>query len=56
VVMIAVTVVGLACAGLLGARAAGTRLLPPTVRVMLGGTAAMGVTSLIGHLAHVSGI
>jgi VIT1/CCC1 family predicted Fe2+/Mn2+ transporter len=50
VVMIAVTVVGLACAGLLGARAAGTRL------VMLGGTAAMGVTSLIGHLAHVSGI
>lgn len=54
--MVVVTVVGLALAGMLGARAAGTKLLPPTVRVMLGGTAAMAVTSLIGHLAHVSGI
>lgn len=56
VAMVVVTVIGLALAGLLGARAAGTRLLPPTIRVMLGGTAAMAVTSLIGHLAHVSGI
>jgi VIT1/CCC1 family predicted Fe2+/Mn2+ transporter len=56
VAMVVVTVVGLALAGLLGARAAGTRLLPPTIRVMLGGSAAMAVTSLIGHLAHVSGI
>lgn len=56
IAMVVVTVIGLALAGLLGARAAGTRLLPPTVRVMLGGTAAMAVTSLIGHLAHVSGI
>lgn len=56
VAMVVVTVIGLALAGLLGARAAGTRLLPPTIRVMLGGGAAMLVTSLIGHLAHVSGI
>ncbi|HUW78250.1 MAG TPA: VIT family protein [Candidatus Nanopelagicaceae bacterium] len=56
VAMVVVTVIGLALAGLLGARAAGTKLLPPTVRVMLGGSAAMAVTSLIGHLAHVSGI
>ncbi len=54
--MVVVTVIGLALAGLLGARAAGTRLLPPTIRVMLGGSAAMAVTSLIGHFAHVSGI
>lgn len=54
--MVVVTVIGLALAGLLGARAAGTRLLPPTLRVMLGGSAAMAVTSLIGHLAHISGI
>jgi VIT1/CCC1 family predicted Fe2+/Mn2+ transporter len=56
VAMVIVTVIGLAVAGMLGARAAGTRLLPPTIRVMLGGSAAMAVTSLIGHLAHVSGI
>jgi VIT1/CCC1 family predicted Fe2+/Mn2+ transporter len=54
--MVVVTVIGLAIAGMLGARAAGTRLLPPTIRVMLGGSAAMAVTSLIGHLAHVKGI
>lgn len=54
--MVAVTVIGLALAGLLGARAAGTRLLPPTLRVMLGGSAAMAATALIGHLAHVRGI
>ena len=56
VAMTVVTVIGLALAGLLGARAAGTRLLPPTLRVMLGGTAAMAATALIGHLAHVRGI
>jgi VIT1/CCC1 family predicted Fe2+/Mn2+ transporter len=56
VAMVIVTVIGLAVAGMLGARAAGTRLLPPTIRVMLGGSAAMAVTSLIGHLAQVSGI
>lgn len=56
VAMVVVTVIGLAVAGLLGARAAGTRPLRPTLRVMLGGSAAMAVTSLIGHLAHVSGI
>lgn len=56
VAMVVVTVIGLALAGMLGARAAGTKLLPPTIRVMLGGSAAMAVTSLIGHLAHVSGI
>jgi VIT1/CCC1 family predicted Fe2+/Mn2+ transporter len=56
IAMVIVTVIGLAVAGMLGARAAGTRLLPPTIRVMLGGSAAMAVTSLIGHLAQVRGI
>jgi len=54
--MVAVTIIGLAIAGFLGARAAGTRIWAPTFRVMLGGSAAMAVTSLIGHLAHVSGL
>jgi vacuolar iron transporter family protein len=56
VLIVAVTVVGLAVAGTLGARAAGTALLRPTLRVVLGGGAAMLVTALIGRLAHVAGI
>jgi len=54
--IVAVTIVGLAVAGLLGARAAGTALLRPTLRVVIGGTAAMIVTALIGRIAHVSGL
>ena len=56
VLIVAVTVLGLAVAGMLGARAAGTSLLRPTVRVLLGGTAAMIVTFAVGRLAHVSGL
>jgi VIT1/CCC1 family predicted Fe2+/Mn2+ transporter len=48
--------VGLAVAGVLGARAAGTTLLRPTMRVLLGGTAAMIVTASIGRIANVSGL
>ena len=47
---------GLAGAGLLGARAASTGLLRPTLRVVAGGAAAMLVTALVGHLPHVAGI
>jgi len=54
--IVAVTLTGLALAGLLGARAAGTGLLRPTLRVIAGGTAAMLVTALVGHLAHIAGI
>jgi vacuolar iron transporter family protein len=48
--IIAVTLVGLAVAGWLGARVAGTAAAWPTVRVLLGGGAAMLVTALVGHL------
>jgi len=54
--IVAVTVVGLCVAGLLGARAAGAGLLRPTLRVVAGGSAAMAVTALVGHLAGVAGI
>jgi VIT1/CCC1 family predicted Fe2+/Mn2+ transporter len=54
--IVSVTIVGLACAGVLGARAAGTTLLRPTLRVLLGGSAAMIVTAAIGQIAHVSGL
>lgn len=54
--IVAVTVLGLALAGVLGARAAGTALLRPTLRVLIGGSAAMIVTAAIGAFAHVSGL
>jgi vacuolar iron transporter family protein len=49
--IVVVTIVGLAVAGVLGARAAGTGLPRPTLRVVLGGSAAMAVTALVGHFA-----
>jgi VIT1/CCC1 family predicted Fe2+/Mn2+ transporter len=56
VAIVLVTILGLALAGVLGARAAGTTLLRPTLRVLLGGMAAMLVTALIGRLAGVAGV
>ena len=56
VLIVAVTIMGLAVAGVLGARAAGTTLLRPTMRVLVGGTAAMIVTASIGRIANVSGL
>lgn len=54
--IVVVTIVGLAVAGVLGARVAGGAMARPTLRVVLGGSAAMAVTAAVGHLAHVSGI
>lgn len=54
VAIVLVTVLGLAIAGMLGARAARTPILRPALRVVLGGGAAMAVTSLVGQLAGVA--
>lgn len=54
--IVLVTLVGLAVAGVLAARAAGTAVLNPALRVLLGGGAAMAVTALVGHLANLSGV
>lgn len=54
--IVAVTLLGLTVAGVLGARASGTPLLRPTLRVLLGGAMAMVVTAGIGRIAHVSGL
>jgi len=54
--IVIVTIVGLAMAGLLGARVAGGRVGRPTLRVVIGGSAAMAVTAAVGHLAHLSGV
>ena len=55
-VIVAVTLVGLAVAGVLSARIAGTTVLRPALRVVLGGGLAMAVTAAVGQLAHVSGL
>lgn len=54
--IVAVTLVGLAVAGILGASIAGTALARPALRVVLGGGLAMAVTALVGQLIHISGI
>jgi len=54
--IVAVTLLGLAVAGVLGARAAGTSLTRPALRVVLGGAAAMAVTAAVGQLAGVAGV
>jgi vacuolar iron transporter family protein len=53
VATVVVTLLGLAAAGMFGARAAGTPILRPTLRVVLGGGAAMAITMLVGQLAGV---
>lgn len=54
--IVLVTIAGLAVAGALGAKAAGTTLARPMLRVVIGGTAAMAVTALVGQLVAVAGI
>ncbi|WP_020659081.1 VIT1/CCC1 transporter family protein [Amycolatopsis benzoatilytica] len=54
--IVAVALVGLAVAGVLGARVAGTKLLYPALRVVIGGGLAMLITALVGQLAHVAGL
>jgi VIT1/CCC1 family predicted Fe2+/Mn2+ transporter len=50
------TLGGLLITGIVSARLAGSRLLSPTVRVMLGGSLGMLITAGIGKLANISGL
>lgn len=52
--IVLVTLLGLALAGMLGARAAGTPPLRPALRVVVGGGAAMAITTLVGQIAGVA--
>jgi VIT1/CCC1 family predicted Fe2+/Mn2+ transporter len=54
--IVLVTLIGLAIAGLLAAWVAGIALVRPTLRVVIGGGLAMLVTAIVGQLFHVSGI
>ena len=54
--IVLVTLIGLATAGILAAWVAGIALLRPALRVITGGGLAMLVTALIGQLFHLSGV
>lgn len=54
--IVLVTLCGLGITGVLAAKAAGTRVVHPALRVLIGGGLAMAVTAAVGQLAHVSGI
>jgi VIT1/CCC1 family predicted Fe2+/Mn2+ transporter len=50
------TVIGLLITGIVSARIAGSKVLLPTIRVILGGCLGMLITAGIGQLAHLSGL
>jgi len=54
--IVAITLIGLAVTGILGAWIAGTGVVRPALRVLIGGGLAMAITAMVGQLVHVSGI
>jgi VIT1/CCC1 family predicted Fe2+/Mn2+ transporter len=50
------TLGGLMLTGVLSARTAGSSMLRPTVRVLIGGSLGMLITAGIGRIAHISGL
>jgi VIT1/CCC1 family predicted Fe2+/Mn2+ transporter len=50
------TLVGLIITGAVSARIAGSKLLSPTLRVLMGGSLGMAITAGIGKIANISGI
>ena len=52
--IVAFTMAGLVVAGAIGAKTAGSKLLIPTVRVLIGGCLGMAITAGIGQLFHAS--
>ena len=54
--IVAFTLGGLILTGVVSARTAGSKLLRPTVRVLIGGSLGMAITAGIGKIAQISGI
>jgi len=54
--IVAFTLVGLVMTGILSASTAGSKVLVPTLRVIIGGALGMLITAVIGKIAHLSGI
>jgi VIT1/CCC1 family predicted Fe2+/Mn2+ transporter len=52
--IVAFTIIGLMVAGAIGAKTAGSKLLIPTLRVLIGGCLGMAITAGIGQLFHVT--
>ncbi len=52
--IVAFTILGLITAGAIGAKTAGSKLLIPTLRVLIGGCLGMAITAGIGQLFHAS--
>jgi VIT1/CCC1 family predicted Fe2+/Mn2+ transporter len=50
------TVIGLVFTGIISAKTAGSKVLAPTLRVILGGCIGMAITAGIGQALHMSGI
>jgi VIT1/CCC1 family predicted Fe2+/Mn2+ transporter len=50
------TLGGLVLTGVLSARTSGSKLLPPTLRVLIGGSLGMLITAGIGRIANISGL
>ena len=54
--IIGFTLGGLLLTGVISARTSGSKILAPTIRVMIGGCLGMAITAGIGQIAHVSGL
>ena len=54
IAIVGFTLLGLMVAGAVGAKTAGSRLLVPTLRVLIGGSIGMAVTAGIGQLFHAT--
>jgi VIT1/CCC1 family predicted Fe2+/Mn2+ transporter len=50
------TLGGLILTGVISAKTSGSKILAPTIRVMIGGCLGMAITAGIGQIAHVSGL
>jgi VIT1/CCC1 family predicted Fe2+/Mn2+ transporter len=48
------TIVGLTVAGIVSARTAGSRVIIPTLRVVIGGCIGMAITAAIGQIFHAT--
>jgi VIT1/CCC1 family predicted Fe2+/Mn2+ transporter len=54
--IIGFTMAGLLLTGVVSARTSGSKVLAPTIRVMIGGCLGMAITAGIGQIANISGI
>lgn len=54
--IVAFTILGLTLTGILSAKTSGSKVLVPTLRVILGGCIGMAITAGIGQALHLSGI